>query len=397
MPQLPPSNAPRSGSRRWRRAALGAAAILAAGVPIAATATSTAEATTPTSPPPVTVLTSNGDIGQGRHLHLAVRRREHVRQRSRDPRRQRQRRLVQSGPRRRGGQRLPHPDLPRPAGPHVVAGHRARRPLQRHRLHLQRPLPADRDGQRRQRAERRWPRVPDHPVEHRADPLLHDRHREPDLDRRPRRPDRDRRRRPGDRHRHGQGPVPVEQRRPRPLQPERAAAAGLAQRTVGLVPRQRRQARHRRQPPDRRPRHLDDLQGQPRHRQHHLAARRQGLELHPPGSPGTGARQRQRAVRVAARSPTGGQRRVHVLRQRVLRHPAASLQPRDHGQAGPVGRTSRRSSRPTTSPRGSQRPRRATRRRPPTAISSSAGASSRTSRSSTRWATSSSTPSSPRA
>ena len=65
MPQLPPSNAPRSGSRRWRRAALGAAAILAAGVPIAATAASTAEATTPTAPPPVTVLTSNGDIGQG--------------------------------------------------------------------------------------------------------------------------------------------------------------------------------------------------------------------------------------------------------------------------------------------------------------------------------------------
>ncbi len=64
MPQLPPSIAPRSGSRRWRRAALGAAAILAAGVPIAVGA-SAAEATTPSSPPPVTVLTSNGNIGPG--------------------------------------------------------------------------------------------------------------------------------------------------------------------------------------------------------------------------------------------------------------------------------------------------------------------------------------------
>ena len=61
-----------------------------------------------------------------------------------------------------------------------------------------------------------------------------------------------------------QGAVPVEQRGPRPLQPERAAAAGLAEHAVGLVPHQRRPPRHRRQPADRRPRHLDHLQGQPR-------------------------------------------------------------------------------------------------------------------------------------
>ena len=44
-----------------------------------------------------------------------------------------------------------------------------------------------------------------------------------------------------------------------PVQPERAAAARLGEHAVGLVPHQRRQARHRRQPADRRPRHVDDL------------------------------------------------------------------------------------------------------------------------------------------
>ncbi len=102
---------------------------------------------------------------------------------------------------------------------------------------------------------------------------------EPHVDRRPGRPDGDQRRRAGDRHRHRQGAVPVEQRGPRAVQPERAAAAGLGEHAVGLVPHQRRQARHRRQPADRRPRHVDDLQGQPADREHHLAARRQGLEL----------------------------------------------------------------------------------------------------------------------
>ena len=63
----------------------------------------------------------------------------------------------------------------RPAGADLVAGHRPRRPRQRHRLHLQRPLPADRHGQRRQRPQRRRPRVPDHAAEHGADPRLHDR------------------------------------------------------------------------------------------------------------------------------------------------------------------------------------------------------------------------------
>ena len=48
------------------------------------------------------------------------------------------------------------------------------------------------------------------------------------LDRWPRRSDGDRRRRPGGRYRHRQGALPMEQRRPRPLQPERAAVPASA-------------------------------------------------------------------------------------------------------------------------------------------------------------------------
>jgi hypothetical protein len=51
--------------------------------------------------------------------------------------------------------------------------------------------------------------------------------------------------------------VPVGQRRPRAIRRERAAAAGLAEHAVGLVSHQRGQGRHRRQPADRCPGHLD--------------------------------------------------------------------------------------------------------------------------------------------
>ena len=74
--------------------------------------------------------------------------------------------------------------------------------------------------QRRQRSQRRRTRVPDHTMEHGADPGLHHRYREPDIDRRPREPNRDKRCRPGDRHRNRPGVVPVEQRGPRALQSE---------------------------------------------------------------------------------------------------------------------------------------------------------------------------------
>ena len=205
-----------------------------------------------------------------------------------------------------------------------MAGHRARRPRERHRLHLRRRVPADRDRPGRQRAERRRPRVPDHPVEHGADPLLHDRDRGPDLDRRPREPDRDQRRRPGDRHRDRQGALPVEQRRPRAVQPERAAAAGVAEHAVGLVPHQRRAHRQRPRPADRRPRHLDDLQGRRPHRPDPLAARRQGEQLHARSGARPDARRRERALRLAARSRVARARRLHVLRQRVGRRRPAS-------------------------------------------------------------------------
>jgi hypothetical protein len=65
MPQILSSNSPRHRLRRWRRALIGAATILATSAPIAAVATSSAQATTPTAPPPVSILTSNGNIGHG--------------------------------------------------------------------------------------------------------------------------------------------------------------------------------------------------------------------------------------------------------------------------------------------------------------------------------------------
>ena len=46
-------------------------------------------------------------------------------------------------------------------------------------------------------------------------------------------PDRDQRRGAGDQHPHRQGAVPVEQRRARALQPERAGAAGLGEHARG--------------------------------------------------------------------------------------------------------------------------------------------------------------------
>ena len=88
---------------------------------------------------------------------------------------------------------------------------------QRHRLHLQRPLPADRHGPGGQWGHDQLPRVPHHALEHRADHGRHGDDREPHLHRRPRRPAGHRRHRPGGRHQDRPGAVPVGQRRPRPL------------------------------------------------------------------------------------------------------------------------------------------------------------------------------------
>ena len=156
------------------------------------------------------------------------------------------------------------------------------------------------------------------PLEHGADPRLHHRHRRPDLDRRPGQPDGDRRRRPGDRHPDRPGALPVEQRRPRPLQRQRAAAAGIAQHAVGLVPHQRRAPGVGRQPADRRPGHLDDLRREPAQRRDQLAARRQGQHLHPEGRARAGAGQRGRDLRLAAR-PRAGRARTRSRSSTTMR------------------------------------------------------------------------------
>ena len=71
------------------------------------------------------------------------------------------------------------------------------------------------------------------PLEHRADPCLHDGDRRPHLDRRPGEPDRDQRRRAGDRHRDGQGALRVEKQRARSIRPERATAARFGEHARG--------------------------------------------------------------------------------------------------------------------------------------------------------------------
>ena len=269
-------------ARRWRRALIGASALLAS-----LTVAAPALAATPTAPPPVTILTSSGHVGRGDIFITPTGDTS----------------AYANGPEildRHGNVVWFHP-IPQgqTAADFRTQTYRGQPVLTWWQgtglggLSLRAPTTSTTTTTSRSR-----PSTPatvcsadGHeflitPVEHRADPGLHHRDREPDLDRRPRRPDRDQRRRPGDRHPHRQGAVPVEQRGPRPLQPERAAAAGLAEHTVGLVPHQRGAPRHRRQPADRRPRHVDDLQGQPLHRTDHLAARRQGQQLHAPAAPG---------------------------------------------------------------------------------------------------------------
>ena len=91
------------------------------------------------------------------------------------------------------------------------------------------------------------------------------------------------------------------------------------QHPVGLVPHQRGPSRQRRQPADRRARHVDDLRGQPRTAADHLAARRQGEQLQAAGRPRADARRRRRDLRLAARPRGDRPRPLHVLRQRIGR------------------------------------------------------------------------------
>jgi hypothetical protein len=62
MPRITTPTLSRSGWRRWRQLALGAAAVLGA---VATAPGGVAEAATPTAPPPVTILTSQPNIGRG--------------------------------------------------------------------------------------------------------------------------------------------------------------------------------------------------------------------------------------------------------------------------------------------------------------------------------------------
>ena len=135
---------------------------------------------TGTAPPPLTVLTRDTGGGSGGHLHRPGRRR--LPGGPGDRHHHREGGLVPPAARRGSCHRLPHPDLPGPAGPHLVPvrGPGAKGPggpgsqprpdrSQRHRLHLQRPLPADRHGPGGQRGRDQLPRVPHHALEHRAD------------------------------------------------------------------------------------------------------------------------------------------------------------------------------------------------------------------------------------
>ena len=206
---------------RWLVAAFAAvAAVAVAATPALASAA-------PTAPPPVTVLTSAGHADRS---DIFITPTGDTTQYANGPEI-----LDRNGnavwfhaSRRARGRRLPRAALQRPAGPDLVAGHRPRRPGQRHRLHLRRPVPADRHRQRRQRASADGHEFLITPQNTAL--ILAYTTATADLTSigGPAEPDRHRRRRPGDRHPHRQGPVPVEQRRPRPLQPERAAAARLA-------------------------------------------------------------------------------------------------------------------------------------------------------------------------
>ena len=344
---------------------------------LAASATATAA---PTAPPPVTILTPGSR--PRRHLHLAVRR-------SRRPtptaRRSSTSRATSSGStrsRRAGGVRLPHPDLPGQAGADLVAGHRPRWPGQRDRLHLQRPLPADRDRPGGERLQRGRPRVPDHPVEHRADPGLHDGDRRPDLDRRPREPDSDQRHRPGDRH-------------PRPA---RCCSSGTAPTTCPTASPSSRCPRRPSTPWDWfhiNAVHLDTdgnllidardtwttykVTATPGKIVWQLGGKASTFTIK--AAPGQVAGQCERALRLAARPGGARPRHLHVLRQRVGRRgqqrpgrdSRVRTEPHRRLQARTRARPRRWSTR-TTSPRDCRPLPRATRRRRPTVTCSSAGA-----------------------
>ena len=158
-------------------------------------------------------------------------------------------------------------------------------------------------------------RVPHHPLEHRARPRLRDRHGQPDLHRRGRRirrsstgSSRRSTSAPGGSCSSGTAPTTSRTARASSRSPPRPSHP------VGLVPRQRGAPGHRRQPADRRPGHLDDLQGEPAHREDHLAAGRQGTASFAiKAAPGQVLDSAGEDVRMAARPGGARPRQVQLL------------------------------------------------------------------------------------
>ena len=185
MLQLTSSSAPRSGLQGRLQMLIGAVTIVVGAAVIALAGASSALAVTPTAPPPVTILSSSPFAGFGGDFFITPTGDASTYANGPEI-------LDSHGnvvwfhaiPAGQTASDFRVQSYRRPAGADLVAGNGARRPLQRHRLHLQRTFPADRHRQRRQRPQRRRSRVPDNAMEHGADPLLHHRHREPDLDRR---------------------------------------------------------------------------------------------------------------------------------------------------------------------------------------------------------------------
>lgn len=70
MPRFPHVSRRGGDAPRWRRAAAGAAAVLAGAVPIALMDSSAAAASAPTAPPPVTILTSQRGFGSGEDFFI---------------------------------------------------------------------------------------------------------------------------------------------------------------------------------------------------------------------------------------------------------------------------------------------------------------------------------------
>ena len=201
-------------ARRWRRTLRVGAILVGAGSVLITAAVASAS---PTAPPPVTVLSPHGASAAATSSSLlpGARAPTPTALRSSTAAATSCGSMLSRGPeaadfrvQRYRGQ----------SGPHLVAGHRARWAGQGtdyiYNDHYQ-PIAAVTAGNGLTADGHEFLITPWNTA---LILCLHHGHRGPDLDRRPGQPDGDRRRRPGGRHPDRQGPVPVEQRRPRSLQ-----------------------------------------------------------------------------------------------------------------------------------------------------------------------------------